>query len=263
MPEKHTRLLWAGNYEDQKFAIKEHAHEYHQLFYITKGNIEIGIDEEVRTVSCGGAVLVKSGSTHSMRSEEPLAFFDIKFTCQSLDMNDIPVWLELNERQSEIIACIMQEFEQKALYYHDICDGFMNIFVFELMRAMHAKLESEGTVFNKIVNYVQKSYKNAIRFDNLAKDVDNNKNYLCTAFKKEAGMTISEYIYDMRAKKAGELLCCSDYSISHIAVATGFKTIHHFNRVFSGIMGVPPGKYRRDNLDRFELYDKAAQPILQ
>jgi AraC-like DNA-binding protein len=63
-------------------------------------------------------------------------------------------------------------------------------------------------------------------------------------FKRGMGQTPSEYVRDRR------ILWAADY-LSHVddvlgaATRTGFANRHHFTHVFTKVMGIPPGRYRR------------------
>ncbi|HLQ51011.1 MAG TPA: helix-turn-helix domain-containing protein, partial [Terriglobales bacterium] len=64
-------------------------------------------------------------------------------------------------------------------------------------------------------------------------------------FKETMGMPPMRYLLQYRVEKAKDLIRYSDYALKEIAELTGFKTIHHFTRVFSEIAGVPPAAWRR------------------
>jgi AraC-like DNA-binding protein len=46
-------------------------------------------------------------------------------------------------------------------------------------------------------------------------------------------------------EKACELMIYSDYSLKQISEMTGFKSIHHFSRVFREQKGISPGQFCR------------------
>ena len=53
------------------------------------------------------------------------------------------------------------------------------------------------------------------------------------------------YLTQYRVRKAMELIQYSDYALKDVAGLVGFKTIHHFTRVFHEIAGTTPGAWRR------------------
>lgn len=71
-----------------------------------------------------------------------------------------------------------------------------------------------------------------------------NTSYLSTLFKKEVGMTLTDYVNKNRIEYATKLLKSTTHSIQDIAVQCGIPDIHYFTRLFRRIMGVSPREWR-------------------
>ena len=71
-----------------------------------------------------------------------------------------------------------------------------------------------------------------------------NEKYLGRLFKKEMGISFSEYCIGLRLEKAEESLLKSNDKIIDIALDCGFNNISYFNRVFRKKHNVSPGEYR-------------------
>lgn len=67
-------------------------------------------------------------------------------------------------------------------------------------------------------------------------------------FREATGYSPIEYHLRIRIKKAGEILCISNFSITQIASLTGFDDSNYFSRQFKKIMGVSPLKFRKKRL---------------
>lgn len=65
-----------------------------------------------------------------------------------------------------------------------------------------------------------------------------NPSYLSTLFKKEVGMSISEYVQSAKVNEAKNLLSYTSYSMSDIASLLNFYDQSHFIRVFKNIQGL-------------------------
>jgi two-component system response regulator YesN len=68
--------------------------------------------------------------------------------------------------------------------------------------------------------------------------------FVARLFKARAGVTINDYLKELRMKKASELLTKTDIPISEIAEACGFGDTNYFIAFFSRHYGLPPKKYR-------------------
>ncbi|MEI7911859.1 MAG: helix-turn-helix domain-containing protein [Verrucomicrobiota bacterium] len=68
--------------------------------------------------------------------------------------------------------------------------------------------------------------------------------YFCKIFKKSTGLTFTEYVSRLRVENAKRCLADIHQRVSEIALACGFDSIPHFNRVFKRFAGMPPTAYR-------------------
>ncbi|MNL70879.1 HTH-type transcriptional activator Btr [compost metagenome] len=64
-------------------------------------------------------------------------------------------------------------------------------------------------------------------------------------FKNNLGRTFSEYVAELRIRKARELLKQTDLSIEQIAVKSGYVDYYYFNKVFKKHCGMTPTKFRK------------------
>lgn len=64
-------------------------------------------------------------------------------------------------------------------------------------------------------------------------------------FKKEWGQTPIAFLNSIRINKAIEYLENSNFSVATISQLVGFHSENHFRKVFTGITGVTPLKYRK------------------
>ena len=64
-------------------------------------------------------------------------------------------------------------------------------------------------------------------------------------FKKEIGITYSEYIISKRIAKAQFLLKNTTDTVINIAAISGFNNVTYFNRVFKKHLRLTPTEYRK------------------
>jgi len=97
---------------------------------------------------------------------------------------------------------------------------------------------------NAVFKYIKKHYKEEMALRSLADALGYNQSYIGQAFKHNTKTTPVRFLYSYRIAKAKELIAYSDYNLKEIATITGFKTIHHFARMFHNLEGVTPGQWR-------------------
>ena len=72
------------------------------------------------------------------------------------------------------------------------------------------------------------------------------QSYFCRQFKKETGMTLTEFISRTRVRMAQErLLAAPGQRVTDIAMETGFGSITQFNVTFRYYAGMSPTQYRK------------------
>ena len=94
------------------------------------------------------------------------------------------------------------------------------------------------------MDYVYDHLYEQIRVSELAAHTGLNESYLSVLFKKETGMSISEYIRRRRVEAAEGMLRYSDYSCSDIGNYLAFCSQSHFISVFRKETGLTPRQYR-------------------
>lgn len=92
--------------------------------------------------------------------------------------------------------------------------------------------------------YCTCNYARQITLDELSRHIGMSRSSLCTFMRRHTGMTLSEYINDMRLCKAKEKLIQSDSGIAEIAFSCGFQNVTYFNRLFRAKYGHSPKAVR-------------------
>ncbi len=92
---------------------------------------------------------------------------------------------------------------------------------------------------------IEESYADDISRESLADDLGMNPDYLGKLFKQYTGKKISEYINEVRVRRAVKLLGDGENSIPSIAFAVGFESLPTFYRVFQKCTGFSPMAYRK------------------
>lgn len=105
------------------------------------------------------------------------------------------------------------------------------------------------------MDYIYSHIHYRITLDELADNLNISKNYLSALFKKEMGMTVSDYIRSLKIEKACNMLKFSDYSLSEIANYLDFSSESHFIATFSKTIGMTPNVYRKLNFRANEMQD--------
>lgn len=96
----------------------------------------------------------------------------------------------------------------------------------------------------KACEYIFSNLHYNISLKNIALAVQRSEGYISTLFKKETGMTITDFIRKERLKEACSLLCHTTKSCQEIAASLSFSSQSYFSELFRMEMGVTPSAYR-------------------
>ncbi|MDP4096768.1 response regulator [Paenibacillus sp. P96] len=93
-------------------------------------------------------------------------------------------------------------------------------------------------------HYISAHLCSDLSVEELAEYTGISGSYFCHLFKARCGMTFLEYVTRERLAAAKALLAGSNYSISAICSAVGYRERRYFTKVFHKHFGLTPSEYR-------------------
>lgn len=102
-----------------------------------------------------------------------------------------------------------------------------------------------SAVIAKIQSYVQEHMDEELGRDEIARAVYRNPAYLSRLFRKETGMSLTDYIAQAKIERAKRLLESSNDKISNIAEGLGYTHFSYFAKLFKKVTGLTPQDYRK------------------
>ncbi len=92
--------------------------------------------------------------------------------------------------------------------------------------------------------YIRRNYAGHLSLKQIAGHLKISPCYLSRLFKQECCFNLFEYIAELRIEEAKKLLRDGRFSVSEVALMTGFENPNYFARIFRQKIGVSPGKFR-------------------
>ena len=112
----------------------------------------------------------------------------------------------------------------------------------------HSAEEDEKKVqhhyIGMVLKYIDENYAEAVSLEKAAEVVSLNPVYLSYLFKKIKKVNFSEYLNEVRLKKAEHLLADSTLKIGEISEEVGYKDARYFSSLFKKRTGMSPNEYR-------------------
>lgn len=89
-----------------------------------------------------------------------------------------------------------------------------------------------------------------LQINELANALGCTRGHLHTVFRRDVGMSPSDYVQRLRIKRACELLSMEYASVTDVAFEMGFASSQHFSRTFRKFLGLTPTDYRKQRQQR-------------
>lgn len=105
--------------------------------------------------------------------------------------------------------------------------------------------KEQAPLIEESLRYIRAHFEERLNLEDVARRLYINAQYFSRIFKRETGVTFTEYINSMRVQAACNLLTATNYPAYRIANECGFSDPSYFNRVFLRHTGMTPQKYRR------------------
>ena len=111
------------------------------------------------------------------------------------------------------------------------------------MRAVKKEKVYSKTVM-RCMDYIHRHLNSSIRVTDIAGQIKRNPDYLSSLFKKETGISITDYIMESKLRAAESMLLDTECSCAAVSAAFAFSSQSYFTKLFRQYTGQTPKKYR-------------------
>ena len=105
--------------------------------------------------------------------------------------------------------------------------------------------EGNADVYGKVLSVLHTEYTKRLTIEEIAERCHYSKAFISRRFKEKSGVTVNQYLNNLRMEKAQKLLLRSDMKIADVAASVGFSDANYFIAFFSKFYGAPPGQFRK------------------
>lgn len=151
--------------------------------------------------------------------------------------------------EKQIPAHVLFQKKGNADYFRDAASSIANTvtWLFSAVTALSVYLEEMHQSQNytqQVCNFVVSHLSQKFTRQDIADYVHLSQNHLARLFRKETGMSISEYILQERMKRAFGLLTETPLAVGAIAQKCGYENYSYFLTLFRRVTGMTPSQYR-------------------
>lgn len=106
--------------------------------------------------------------------------------------------------------------------------------------------EQATSVVETVRAYIRTHTDSEITRGDIAAHVHFHPDYLSHIFRKQTGMSLSEFILRERINIARDLLLSTSLPVREIAIRAGFQNVSYFSMQFKRFVGLTPVQYRKE-----------------
>jgi AraC-like DNA-binding protein/uncharacterized cupin superfamily protein len=248
-----------------------HYHKEIEFLAILKGKVDIWVGKELYTLNKGDVLVIGSSELHCDRcyTDVNLSYlvlqFDISQCFDSTTLVSQPLFSEKKAPLSalnyifhnqqhvktaihQMIQTIYDEVKNQHIGYELAVSTHLRSLLVTLLRHDNQRIllqnESSTHRFEPALLYIEANYKNKLSAVEAAQLVNMNYFHFSKTFKKDLGISFSDYVNQRRMKETEKLLLTTDQSVEHLAVEMGFTNISSFYNIFRRAFQMTPHQYR-------------------
>lgn len=107
------------------------------------------------------------------------------------------------------------------------------------------KQQLDSKPIREAKKYISDHFSEPISLELVSEKAGFNTAYFSSMFKKETGMTFTEYLLSKRMEKAKELLKNTKNSVADICESVGYSDVKYFSKNFAKYTSLKPNEYRK------------------
>lgn len=238
-----------------------HHHDYHELYYLVKGEATYFVGNSIFLLKSGDFCFISKGELHKTNYDESksieriLLKFDDGFLGkeykQFVNLLRDNKHIQLEDAAIPLLEIIFQKIEKECNEHKKNYKEMNQLYLREIMLLLnrHSKQNSTQSLnnTNKIVQsavlYIEHNYSQNLSVASLASMYSLSVGYFSKMFKQITGVTPNEYIIMTRITAAKEKLSRKNVRITDVATECGFSDSNYFAMVFKKSVGITPKKY--------------------
>lgn len=233
-----------------------HYHHSYEIFVMISGSTTMLVNDRLIELSGGDIILLKPDDLHKNNGVTRHERYAIHFTNKYILNYYTPAAAQMlvsvfdnNKRtiKSEVFIYIVNllrnmENNSDTAFIHI---GEILAMIMNKQNHVRTKKCCHYQPTEKILEFINKNYRTIGSLDDIANAVHISKQYLCTVFKHETGVTVSEYVNSIRINNACELLRSENSTVTEIASECGYNSPMYFCKMFKKFVHMTPNEYRK------------------
>lgn len=231
----------------------KHYHSAAEFYLLTEGHCNYLIDDELYEVKEGDLVYIPCGVIHKTTYDGRHSRTVINCPVESFGNVPPPsfrVFRNANvyEEMKGLFAALEREYVRSDAFSLTLMEGYVRAFVALMHRCKNEYVNERhaNKTIQHVLSYLHKHYTEDITLQSLSRQYCTSPEHISRTFKKETGLNFTEYLSQLRLKKAETMLQFGTDSIAEVAFACGFNDSNYFSEKFKRVYKRSPGQFRKE-----------------
>ena len=267
--------LWTVARSTQKFypSLPLHVHTFYEIYLFIHGSVNYLIENEIYQLKENDILIIPTGCPHQtliqnnedryerinlwikQEAFDKLGTKDIDLsTCLSKETLNSNYLIPCDSNENKLIRTAIEQLEilqtesrfgreasiqdflrQIILYAHHYCTS-------GLAGQTQARMSSNPLV-SAAITTISEKLAGPITLESIANSLYVSKYHLAHTFKQHMGISVHQYIINMRLVKSKQMINAGS-SMNEICEVCGFSNYSNFYKLFKARMGISPTQYR-------------------
>ena len=228
--------------------IEKHQIKFHELNILLEGQMTYYINGERFDIKSGDILYLPAGSMRQRElSNSPNNYVGINFHASEKIFEKHLFQDSINE---EIVMLL--DYLDKIYKSNSATKPQKFTFILEaliLQITDNIMKSDKPNLANEIANYLNQHYHEKITLNDISQETFFSVAYCESEFRSAFGISIIQYLLDLRVSEAKKLLIETSMPCSVIAHMVGFDDANYFSRIFKKKIGFSPLQFRAVAID--------------
>ena len=242
--------------ERKQFVLTDGEQPAESLFYLTKGSFRLTMEGKTEILKEGDTIIFPDSTKYSrcveqkiefvflefkLNTDNPLAFKlphgKIEWKNRKRFLSNINTYIELIPLNTPV-AVYMKEHLLNDILLQAIYENSNIGLTSEYATMNHPRVKAAS-------EYIRENLNKKISVQDVAQAALTNPTTLSYTFTKVLGISVGEYIVQMRMTEGARLLQCTNYKIKEVAAKCGYESEFYFSSAFKRFHGMSPSQYKK------------------
>ncbi|WP_066633063.1 AraC family transcriptional regulator [Labilibacter marinus] len=255
---------------------RPHKHNFFEIVYVEEGSGLQCINQHEFEYQAGNIFLLPPLDCHSFKIKETSRFYFIRFTDNYFitddgltnynawfdriayilaNYNKVPGDIISTDRERQFIIHNIKSIYQEYLASDSYSNAIINGSIFSILNILARSIEKRyveqaneiDNRFGEILRYINTHIFEGdnLRIPALADKFSISKSYFSEYFKKQAGVSLADYIIKSKLKIVETKILHTDLSLKEIAFQLNFTDSSHLSRSFKKAYGMTVKEFKK------------------